>query len=184
LPDLKKLFKIYEESWIDDWYKDNFDKESYRKKGYDILKEFHQLVIADTPAVMFLEKGFSFKINDYVIKGTMDRIDLLPDKTLEIIDYKTGSAKDLGSIEKDQLLIYQLAARQIFKESVGKLTFYYLNENSPVSFLGTEKELKKQEEKIIKLITAIQQKKFNPMPDAHTCKYCDFNNICEHRVIS
>jgi len=57
-----------------------------------------------------LEKSFVYKLGDYPIKGTIDRVDKLADGTVEVIDYKTGKIKDkLDKRNKRQLMIYQLA---------------------------------------------------------------------------
>jgi len=182
LPNLDQLLKIYEQSWIDDWYENENQKQQYFKKGRQILKDFYALTKDNIPPVKFLERGFNFKLDDYSIKGVIDRVDQMSDGSLEIIDYKTGSVKTKKNIEKDQLLIYQLAATQIFDKKVSKLTFYYLNENKPVSFLGTEKELAKQKEKILEIIEGIKSGDFEATPSQFSCKYCDFNSICEFKT--
>ena len=99
---------------------------------------------------------------------------------MELIDYKTGNPKTekkIGS-DKDQLLIYKMAARDILGMNVGKLTFHYLNDNSKVSFLGTEKELEKLKEKILGLIEGILATDFEALPSKHNCEYCDFKEVC------
>jgi len=80
-------------------------------------------------------------------------------------------------------LIYQMAAQQLFREKVEKLTFYYLDNNQPVSFLGTQEELNKLKEKIIQTIEKIKKSNFPATPSLHKCQFCDFKDICEYRVI-
>jgi len=181
LPPLEKLMELYQESWIDDWYDQKSDQEKYKKQGEKSLKEFHKQIAAKTPEVLELEKGFNFKINGYSLRGVIDRIDQGVAGKIEIIDYKTGGAKTTKTVEKDQLLIYQLAAREVFDKEVEKLTFYYLDNNSAVSFLGTEKELEKIKQKVIDLIEAMKSFDFTATPSQHKCKYCDFRDICEFK---
>jgi len=64
-----------------------------------------------------------------------------------------------------------------------KLTYYYLDENKKFSFLGKEKELDKLKEKIKSIIEEIKRSDFRATPSVHKCKYCDFNKICEFRII-
>ena len=181
LPSLKQLQTMYAKSWIDDWYESEKQKNEYFKKGKQILKTFYARAVSHLPVIKFLEKGFNFKINGHSIKGTIDRIDELSDGTLEIIDYKTGSVKE--NQEKDQLLIYQIAGKEIFDEKISKLTFYYLNDNQQVSFLGTEKELAKQIRKISEIIDGIESRNFEPKQSKFVCEYCDFKYICDHRIL-
>ncbi|NMC51313.1 UvrD-helicase domain-containing protein, partial [Candidatus Kuenenbacteria bacterium] len=155
LPSWEELLKIYRESWIDDWYENKWRKDEYRKKGEDSLKKFYEEILSAPPKVIHLEKGFNLKIGNYTVRGVIDRVDSLSDGKVAIIDYKTGEAKDKGKVDKDQLLIYQLAAKEVFGWEVEKLVYYYLDNNTEISFLGEEKDLGETKEKIIQLIEGI-----------------------------
>ena len=124
VPTLKELLSFYQESWIDDWYRNAEEKEKYRQDGERILKEFYQKFEGNWPVPLFLEKGFNIKVKDYSLKGVLDRVDVL-NNTWEIIDYKTGNAKDdkITFEDKKQLLIYQIAAEEVFQTKVKNLTF-------------------------------------------------------------
>ena len=176
---LSDLLRIYKENWIDDWYESKKHQEEYKKKGEKILKEFFNSIQDNFPKVKHLELGFNFKLNGYIIKGVMDRIDEI-ENGFEIIDYKTGQVKEEVTTEdKEQLLIYQMAGQEIFKGKSLKLSFYYLNDNKKISFIGSEEELNFLKEKIIKIIKQIQQSDFLPTPNQFKCKFCDFKDICE-----
>lgn len=179
LPKEKDLLELYEECWIDEWYKDDKEREEKKKAGREALKEFYKMHKDNWPLTMFLEKGFNLKIGNYTLKGNIDRIDSLGDN-VEIVDYKTGVEKDEKNIKKDQLLIYQLAARECLKLKPGKLTFYYIENNKPVSFLGTEEDLEKLKSNIVEKIEQIKNSDFSPNPSP-LCKFCDYSSICEHR---
>ncbi len=180
---LNKLLKIYSESWIDDWYSSKEQQEEYKKKGERILKEFYELHKNKFPKTKYLEIGFKLKLDDYTIKGQIDRIDEV-EGGVEIVDYKTGNVpKDIGDIDKDQLLIYQMASESVLKEKTLNLTFYYLDQNKPVSFLGTEDDLVKLQSKIVKTINDIKTSDFKATPSVIKCKSCDYKDICEFRQL-
>ncbi len=186
-PSLDKLLVFYEESWIEDWYNTKLQREEYYQLGKDILREFYKSEENNWTIPVGLESSFKIKIGNYLVRGQIDRIDRLPDGSFEIIDYKTGKAKEkVEGEDKDQLIIYQIALRQLpeYREigAPGKLTFYYLNDNKRVSFLGNEKEISKLQEKLIKTIEQINSGNFSATPGQHTCKYCDFKNICQYKV--
>ena len=151
------------------------------------MTDFYKAIEKDLPIPKYLERPFNLKIDaegeEYTIKGVIDRIDSL-DGGIEIIDYKTGGGRTEESFragDKEQLLIYQLAAKQVLAEKVENLTFYYIEAGNKISFLGTEKELDYIKKKIIKTVKEIKKGKFPPKP-GQICKWCDFRNICEYRA--
>lgn len=181
---LEECYKLYEESWVDDWYPSEKLKEEYRKKGKNIIKDFYEKHKDNWPKTLMLERGFTIKVKaddeNFTVRGQIDRIDEMDDK-IYLVDYKTGAPKDkLGFSEKEQLFIYQLASAELFRQPVGGLKFYYLDNNSEVEFLGSEKDLEKIENKISLQISEIRKGKFpaNPGP---LCKFCDFKDICEFK---
>ncbi len=183
----EEIKELYEKSWIDDWYESKSQKEEYKKLGEKILKEFYAKHKSNWPRALFLEKGFRLKVKTgeeiFTIRGVIDRIDETSGGKIKIIDYKTGRPKEKLSFEdKEQLLLYQLAARELFSQEVAAVAFYYLENNTEVEFLGTVEELKKMEEKIVNTIRGIQKGEFPPKPGP-LCKYCDFAAICEFRQI-
>ena len=134
------------------------------------------------PRPKFLEIGFTVKIGSIILKGRIDRIDECEDG-VEIIDYKTGRPKLQEHLEvedKEQLFLYQLACRDVLGLKAKKLSFHYLEDNSRVSFLGTDMELLDFQEKIADRVAGIKGSVFGATPGMH-CKFCDFKDICQWR---
>lgn len=183
---LEELLTLYEQNWLADWFESKTQREEYLAKGKVVLKKFYQDLGKTIPVPLFLEHPFNLKVKDdqaYTIKGVIDRVDE-EDGKLVLIDYKTGTAKDpdkLSLEDKEQLLIYQLAAKEIFDRTVKKLYYYYLETGVKAEFLGSEKELIKVKDKVIKTIEEIKQGKFEATP-GRVCQFCDFRNICEFRA--
>ncbi len=178
LVSLKELFDLYELAWEDDWYFDEKNKQEYYTQGKDILKEFYRQMQPKIPVPLFLEKGFNVKIGEYTLRGVIDRIDPAEEGRWRIVDYKTGKVKEKLTFEdKKQLLIYQLAAKDIFQADTESLQFYYLNENKPLSFQATTEDLLKVKQWVIDTADSIKTSDFQATPGNH-CKYCDFNQIC------
>jgi len=188
-----ELLKLYEASWVDEWYASAQEKKEYKEKGKEALKAFYEKIKDQKFKTINLEKGFFVKImrgkgeEMYTLKGFIDRIDQLVDGSVELIDYKTGKAKEkLEGEDKLQLLLYQLACAEVPAVTgglkVSKLTFYYLDGDKQVSFLGSEKDLEKVKDEVISVIEEIKNSQFEATPEYNTCKYCDFKDICEFRL--
>ncbi|MFA4998654.1 MAG: UvrD-helicase domain-containing protein [Candidatus Paceibacterota bacterium] len=182
--ELSDLMEIYEKNWIEDWYENKNQKEEYYKLGKKIVKEFYEEFAKNPPQVLkinnafALEMPFNLKIGEHTLFGVIDRIDEA-ESGVVIIDYKTGSAKEkLDSDDKEQLLIYQIAAEEIFKLKPRELVYYYLNEGKKASFLGSEKEIAELKEKIVREIEEIKSSNFKATP-GRQCAFCDFRDICD-----
>lgn len=175
----KELLEIYKQKWIDDWYQSRNRHDEYKIKGEKMLKQFYQTYTKEIPIPKFLETPFNIHIlsngQSYSIVGKMDRIDHF-NGGVEIIDYKTGQSKTSDSLstdDKQQLLIYQIAAEEHLGEKVKQLTYYYLGDGTRASFVGKKKELDNLKKKIIDTIHRIENTKFPLGPEDCTCRNKD-----------
>lgn len=182
LPGLARLREIYASRWNPDGYPDTKTRTEYYRKGEKIIETFYQQLAGQSaPQVLFLEKDFSFRLGNDVLKGKIDRLDRLNDGRVEIIDYKTGNPKEkLAYDDKRQLLLYHLVAEQLFGLQVGALSYYYLENGSKASFTAKPQDLEKLQSEIKEEIAAIKELRFAPTP-SEMCKFCDFKDICEFR---
>jgi len=180
----KRLLELYGEFWQEDGYASKEEREQYKTKGREALKRFWTAYEQQAaPDVLFLEKKFSFKLGDDSVKGTIDRVDKLPDGTLEVIDYKTGRGKTkLEFKDKRQLILYQLFLEEFLKTPISALSYYYLETGEKISFTATEKDITKLRLEVLAEIESIKKRDFAPMP-SNMCEYCDFREICEFRQV-
>jgi DNA helicase-2/ATP-dependent DNA helicase PcrA len=179
-----ELQKFYEKNWIGEWYENQKQKDEYYKLGKKNIKEFYGKFEKNPPKILkvsgqpALELPFNLKIGEHTLYGVIDRMDEAEDGVV-IIDYKTGQSKDkLDADAKEQLLIYQIAAQEVLHLEPKQLSYYYLDDGKFASFLGSEKDLAKQKEKILAEIEKIKNSEFAPTP-GWQCQYCDFKDICD-----
>jgi len=179
-----ELIAIYEKKWIDDWYLSRARHDEYKAKGRKMLKIFYQAYEKELKIPKYLETPFNLTITDetsgenYFLTGKIDRIDQL-NSGVEIIDYKTGetkSVKTMSADDKDQLLIYQLAAENYLTEKVEKLSYYYLADGYKASFVGAKKDMTAIQEKILKNIRAIYQFSWPAKPSDCRCLSRDLSS--------
>lgn len=181
IPSSNELIELFDACFIDEWYESDEQREDYRKQGKQSLNAFYAEILAQTPKVFGLELGFTLKVGEVLVKGRIDRIDELPDGSLEVVDYKTGNPKTkLEWDDKRQLVLYALALEQCLPvpKPVKKLTYYYLTTNESVSFEPTEKDRQKLTDQILDTMARIEKSDFAADPDPMKCRYCDFKDIC------
>ncbi len=157
LPTFKELEKIYQESWLDDWYESKRERDDFKKRGLEQIKIFYETTKSNPPQPKYVEQFFKIKFGDYKFVGKIDRMDAVAGG-VNIIDYKTGDnpPKNLAKVDKDQLLIYQLAAQEFLQEKVINCQYWYLNKNVwSDPFLGAREELADLRDRYIKVIEQI-----------------------------
>lgn len=185
VPSLEELLALYDEHWIDAWYNSRLEHDRKKDLGRAMLRDFYKLHEGTWTLPLFLEKKFTLKLGAYTVIGKIDRIDPFVDG-VRIIDYKTGKPKTdqkIDSETKAQLFMYQLAAEEGLGLSVRQLTYYYLEDQGEVSFIGGEKELAKLRETLPAQLEAIHDSTFEPTPSSWTCSSCDYRDYCEFREL-
>lgn len=185
-PTLEELLSIFSDAWRSGGYKSVRQKEDFFDKGKVLLTDFYKKHTQNWSVPVAVEARFNIVLGDNVITGKIDRIEKNISGEVIIYDYKTGKPKEkLETDDKDQLLIYQMAATGnpdlCASGKLNSLVYYYLDDGSEISFIGNEKDLHKITDKITETIKDIKQLKFDADPEKHKCSKCEFRNICDYR---
>ncbi len=183
---MDEALKIYEQRWgeHDDWYETKGRYEEYHAHGKQAVKLAMESWHAESPNVAFLERPFDWNLGEHSLRGKVDRMDLRPDGSYAVIDYKTGRAKTEETIrteDKEQLWIYQMAMEDM-GASVTKLSYVYVltGETVDVDLLQGDKRDAFREE-VVRRMKEILLSRFQPTPSPYICTYCDFKDVCEFR---
>ncbi|MEO5927290.1 MAG: ATP-dependent DNA helicase [Patescibacteria group bacterium] len=182
---LDEALEIYDDRWIDEWYPNRVEHDKYKKEGRDAVRRTWETWNANPPKVKALEQSFDWRLGEHSIKGSVDRIDELPEGGYVIYDYKTGTPKtsdDLEKKDKEQLWMYQMAMQEKGL-LIKKLAYIYVRsgEQAEVECLQGEKQDTFRED-IEERMREILSSRFLPKPSQFTCQYCDFKDICEFRA--
>jgi DNA helicase-2/ATP-dependent DNA helicase PcrA len=173
----ERLLEIYKKIWKPVGYGSAAEENRFRAEGKKMLKNFFQKYHHKNLDILALEKPFKIKISPYInIVGKIDRVDRLPNHSIEIIDYKTGKKPEEKKLAKNlQLPIYTLAAtdRGTYNKKLSQviLSLYYLQGPEKISFKITDEQIKKTKERITEIVTAIRNSDFIP-PRNHHCILC------------
>jgi len=160
------------------------------EEGQRILKEYFQKNIPCSSSIIDLETHFEVVITEdsqqpdriHILSGIIDRVDKLPDGTVEIIDYKTGkrmpSQKQVD--KNNQLSLYAIGLKdrwpQLQLENLS-LSLYFLKFGEKIKTRRNEKDLIAAKNGIIETIHQIKRSNFNPHPSP-LCPWCGYRNIC------
>lgn len=113
-------------------------EDAFYERGVKMIERAEKSTLLNNPTIkiknnfpsteLFSQKELGVKS---VLVGSIDWIELLPDKTAHIIDFKTGNSKEKNN--SLQLPIYAILGKNNIKEKIKKLSYWYLqHDNAPV----------------------------------------------------
>ena len=131
------------------------------------------------PSVIDVERNFTFTLGPNLVRGFIDRTDLIEPGHYHVVDYKTN--KNPKYLTPFQLLLYGLALKELYPD-VEKITGSYLllkHKSTLKTWKFTEHDLQETREQILNVGTDITLgKKWEKKPSI-LCNWCDYQEICQ-----
>jgi DNA helicase-2/ATP-dependent DNA helicase PcrA len=180
------ILEIYSHNWTAEGYQNSRHADLYFKKGQKYLTEY---LFKNPPESLpaKLEESFTLPIGDIKIGGKIDRVDVLPDGSIEIIDYKTSS-KIITPKEAQknlQLSFYALAASKLPNSPFSqppekiKLSLYYFENQAKISVYQTPEQLDLAQYQILDYARQIENSDFRCSHSLICQKNCDYHTLCD-----
>lgn len=178
------------------------DFEDIKSKGERILSGYYDFYKASFKKPLFTEKFFGYGGNkiymdDISINGKVDRIDFIneQEKTVRVIDYKTGGVKSRNEIEgknknsdgnyKRQLVFYKILAEldRNFSLTVVEAELNFVEPDKSGKFVKEVFEISQEEiselKQIIKeVMNGIRNLNFERTKDYKVCAMCEYKPHC------
>lgn len=136
----------------------------------------------EMPLVKGVETQFNFNLEkDILVRGYLDRIDIMKNGIFHIVDYKT--TKNTKYLDSFQLLIYGLWLKHKYPHINNfKASYILLRYKSKLkSFDFNTEDIIKCKKKIIEyansINTSINENTWTPVP-GKLCNWCDFKQVC------
>ncbi len=186
----QEILALYRKNWLPEGYLNSEQAKLFFTKGELYLTRYLEQEYDPTIKTVSLEQMFTAPLtfNKQFIKigGKIDRVDVLPDGRIEIIDYKTGanSLSEKEAQDNLQLSFYALAATLMREAPFGrkpeeiKLSLYYFDEQKKVSVVRTADQLEAAKEKIFEIADQIAKSDFK-CTHGMFCRNCEFKMLCD-----
>lgn len=177
----QKLLEIWHETFVFDTYKTRFEADFARRRGEEIMRQFHMWWSQVPRSVAAVEKGFSIEIDGMTITGRLDRIEQT-EQGVRIVDYKTTASCTQAEADADlQLSLYALAAEHLFEKPCTELLLLFLSDEGTVerSTARSASQLKDARTQLKLIRERMEAKDFRPTPSAQVCKRCPYRGICD-----
>lgn len=167
--------------------------------GKDVLskyyKEHNELFNKDSLLEFDFSK-FGVNYNDLTLTGKLDKIEIISkdEKTINVVDYKTGNPSNKGSELKAggnyhrQVVFYKLLCEESkkagqFPYSMQSGEIDFVQSNSDGKFIKkrievTDEDINKLKEEIDFMKAGLLNHNFAKTEDKKACEKCDFYNLC------
>ncbi|MBI3991565.1 MAG: ATP-dependent helicase, partial [Candidatus Omnitrophica bacterium] len=184
---MRELLSAFKESFDPQGFLDERHQEERSRTGQEALIKFFNEEEQRNSKPLYIEKEFSFILEDNKIAGRFDRIDMEADGAV-IMDFKTSEIKtqkdaDKRTKESMQLVLYALAYKNIFGHLPIRVELYFLESGIIGSTQIQENDLEKVKDKIRQVSQGIRNKLFAATPAYMACTYCAYNQICPSAVV-
>jgi DNA helicase-2/ATP-dependent DNA helicase PcrA len=127
------------------------------------------------------ESRFEFPFDGHKIKGRIDRLERTPSGDLEVIDWKTGKSiptrKEVD--EHLQLHLYGFAIEAKHGKLPRTASLLYLEKNKLMTISFDKQRMDAFKVRLRQDIDNIMNEEFEPTPTYQTCRFCDYQSICE-----
>ncbi|ACC97868.1 RecB family exonuclease [Elusimicrobium minutum Pei191] len=176
--DPSEILNYFNNCWLGAGYTSAGEQMEYYLKGKKMLEAYAEKEYERKTSVDSTEREFIFEHGIWTIRGKIDRTDLWPDGSWEVIDYKTGSELDenFDVTQSLQMGIYSVGARRAWNMKKGKASIY----NVALGIVYSADFDLFNEDEILKTFVETGKKieaSFFPANTNH-CQHCLFNNRC------
>lgn len=174
-----RLLTLFEGGWRRQGFGFSDDELQYRDRAVAALARYYERHAASAARPVYLERAFSFTIDQHSVRGRVDRVDRHPDGSLELIDYKTGAPKTAEQLSDDvQIPLYRVGAREAWDLEAADGAYWYVLDDEKVGVAGEPDDLERVERTVLEVAAGIGAQDFEPRPAFENCSWCDFRLIC------
>lgn len=164
------------------WAEEGLTGANAFSDGVEIVRNFvRDQGVLDSRRILGVEKEFHLTAGRFSVLGYIDRIDVVDDSTVEVIDYKTNRIL-FSRDEVDaslQMSLYEHAVRQLYPwAKTVKLTFWMLRHGVRIQTSRTADQLEAALRYIATLGEQTESAKEFPARLNPNCIYCDHRHDC------
>lgn len=175
---LSYLYEGWDTTGFEEMSRD--EQLSWYRHGQGVLRRFHEREAPGFRLPADVEKWFEVPFgDDAVVVGSIDRVDVHEDGSLEVIDYKTSKrVRDRAAVRRSlQLALYALACEHLYGRLPAVVTLDFVVAGVRISVPIEEIDLDAARAEVVRVAEAIRAERFEPTPN-RLCGWCDFRGLC------
>jgi len=157
--------------------------ESFLADARVLVGNYFRLEDPNEAGTVGVELGVETMVDGMRLRGIIDRLDVAPDGSLIVVDYKTGRAPserfERGSLGGVQT--YALLCESVLGRAPAEVRLLYLRQPIAISSVASEQTIRGQRRRTLAVWTAIEKacdaEDFRPHVGP-LCDYCNFKASC------
>jgi putative RecB family exonuclease len=159
------------------------EQAAFLRDASGLLDRYFELEDPDSVTPIGLELDLRVEVDGMVLRGIIDRLDLLADGSLAVVDYKTGRAPRAEQCRSrlSAVQLYAFLCEQVIGRRPSVVRLIFLRDRVVVSADATEQSLRGVHQRAKAVWAAIERacdrSDFRPNPSA-LCKWCSFQQFC------
>ncbi len=173
------LDDLLSEGWRRGGFGESHDELQFLDRAREAMGAYWERERSSEGTPAFLERQFEFQVGPHWLRGRADRVDRLPDDSLEVIDYKTGARIESERHGGDlQLALYRLGASEAWDLEIGSGSYYYVMEGIKETVEPAPDDRERVERTVLEVGEGVLSQDFEPRPSPEVCSWCDFRLVC------
>jgi putative RecB family exonuclease len=148
-----------------------------------LVSNYFELEDPDDACTVAVELGVETTVDGLRLRGIIDRLDIRPDGSMVVVDYKTGRAPperyERGSMSGVQT--YALLCQSVLGRAPAEVRLLYLRQPMAISTAASEQTIRGQRKRAVAVWSAIERacegEDFRPHVGP-LCAACHFKTVC------
>ena len=177
---LPELLGLLDAGWRRAGFGDSEEERQLRGKAAAALERYWDRFQSEDAKPVWFERAFTFRLGPHLLRGRVDRVDLLPGGEYELIDYKTGRPKSAAQLADDvQLSLYAVGAREAWSLEASQQAYYYVLDDEKVAVPADGGDRAEWIREVAEEVAqGILSQGFEPTPSYAACSVCDYRLMC------
>lgn len=176
-------FELLSKEWNSNAFQSETQENQKKEEAREMLGTYLRWLSSNSNIPLAVEQPFQIEITGVPFVGFIDRIEQRPDGGIEVVDFKTGYAKENGrSIREDpQMNTYALGVQKLYGKLPVRASLFYVKHDKIVPYDVSESQVDKVKELMAEKTRAILDEQFEPTPSYQACKNCPYWDLCDFK---